>query len=70
MTDLILQDLGHPTRDRLAQILSDEKREMLGGGEGIAERRRTFNSLRLCSCAGSSTKVRKTRGKICCELKS
>jgi type IV secretory pathway VirD2 relaxase len=30
VTDLILQDLGHHTRDKLARILSNERREMLG----------------------------------------
>ena len=64
MTDLILQDLNYLTSEGLAQILSKEKREILGEQRVLAKERgvdRLFSS----SFAGSVTNVRKTRRKKC-----
>lgn len=62
MTDLILQDLENLTSEGLVQILSNEKREMLGE-QRVPAKKRGVN--RSSSFAGSFTKVRKARGKKC-----
>ena len=64
MTDLILQDLKNLTSEGLAQILSKEKREILGE-QGLPAKKRAVNRLCLSSFAGSVTNVSKTRGKKC-----
>jgi hypothetical protein len=64
MTDLILQDLNNLTSEGLAQILSKEKREILGA-QGLPAKNRAVDRLHLSSFAGSVTNVRKTRRKKC-----
>lgn len=64
MTDLILQDVNNLTSEGLAQILSKEKREILGE-QGLPAKNRAVDRLHLSSFAGSVTKVRKARGKKC-----
>jgi hypothetical protein len=69
MIDLFLQDLKNLTSEGLAQILSNEKKEMLGELR-VPAKKGSIGRLCSRSFAGSFTKVRKTRGKICCNLKS
>jgi len=64
MTDLILQDLNYLTSEGLAQILSKEKREILGG-QRVPAKKRAVDRLFSSSFAGSVTNVRKTRRKKC-----
>ena len=69
MTDLLLQDLENLTNKGLVQTLSNEKKEMLGELRVPAKRRAVHRSC-FGSFAGSVTKIRKARGKICYNLKS
>jgi len=64
MTDLILQDLNYLTSEGLVQILSSEKREMLGE-QRVPAKKKVVTHLYLSSFAGSVTNVRKTRRKKC-----
>jgi len=61
MTDLLLQDLKSFTSEGLVQILSDEKREMLGE-QRVPAKERWVDRLFSSSFAGSFTKVGKARG--------
>ena len=61
MTDLILQDLNNLTSEGLAQILSKEKREMLGE-QRVPAKKRAVNRLYLSSFAGSVTNGQKKPG--------
>ena len=61
MTDLLLQDLKNLTSEGLVQILSNEKKEMLGE-QRVPAKKRAVNRLYSGSFAGSVTKVRKARG--------
>ena len=68
MTDLILHDLNNLTSEGLAQILSKEKREILGE-QRVPAKKRAVNRLYLGSLASSVIKVRKTGGKKWWNLK-
>jgi hypothetical protein len=69
MTDLLLQNLKNLTSEGLAQILFNEKKEM-PGEHRVPAKKGAIGRLCSSSFARSFTKVRKTRGKICHNLKS
>jgi hypothetical protein len=69
MTDLLLQDLEDLIIEVLVQILSEEEWAMLGDLK-VPANKRTVHRSGFSSIAGSFTKVRKTRGKKCYNLKS
>ena len=62
MTDLLLQGFENITNERMGQVLSDEKREMLGE-QRVPARKWTFNWLCLSSFADLVTKARKKGGR-------
>jgi len=70
MTDLFLHDLKNLTSAGLVQILSNEKKEMLGEKRAPATTR-AVNHFCLRSVAGSVTKVSKAGGgRKCYRVKS
>jgi hypothetical protein len=69
MTDLLLQDLENLTNEGLVQILSNEKKEMLGELR-LSAKKRAVHRSRFNSFVGPVTKIRKARGEICYNLKS
>jgi hypothetical protein len=69
MTDLFLQDSRDLFSENLAQILSNEKKNMFGE-QKVAAKERGVNRLLSSSFALSFTKIRKARGKKCYNLKS
>ena len=69
MTDLLLQDLRDLTSEGLVQILSNEKKKMLGE-QKVPENNGAFNWSCLISYADLVTKARKGGGKRCYKVKS
>jgi hypothetical protein len=62
MTDLLLQDLKDLTNERLALILSNEKRQMLGEQE-VPVKRRAVHLLPVNFFAESVTGLRKAEAR-------
>jgi hypothetical protein len=69
VTDLLLQDLENLTNEGLVQILSNEKKEILGE-QRVSAKKKAVHRSRFNSFVGSFTKIRNARGKICYNLKS
>jgi hypothetical protein len=58
MTDLLLQDLDHLTKEARVRTLSNEKREMLGEPKVVAKKR-AFSLSRFRFFAGSFRKLKR-----------
>jgi hypothetical protein len=69
MTVLLLQGFEKITNEKLAQVLSNEKTEMLGEVR-VPARKWAFNWLCVSSFADLVTKARKESGKKCYKAKS